>query len=90
MPGEGWKAYTDAVPENPKPSEAGSKRLIESAFLNALNATNLIVLTGTGSSYAAKNSEDRPSPAGMDEVWTAVKDKVGAKLFDRICAGFSR
>lgn len=87
--GEGWRAYTDKLDGERKVEVAGSKRLIKSAFLNALNATNLIVLTGTGSSFDAKNVAAKLTPAGMADVWTAVVAKVGQADFDKVCAVFS-
>lgn len=89
IPDEGWKAYADKISaEEGKVEAAGAKRLIESAFLNALNATNLVLLTGTGSSFAAKNAAGKPQPAGMVAVWDAVKTAVGAEHFAKICAKF--
>ena len=89
VPGEGWKRYADKLSdEDGKLEAAGAKRLIESAFLNALNATNLLVLTGSGSSLAAKNDAAKPQPAGMGDLWTAVRAKVGDGPFDAICALF--
>jgi hypothetical protein len=88
IPGEGWKAYADVIGADQKVERGGSKRLIESAFLSALNSTNLIVLTGTGSSYAAANADAKPQPAGMREVWAAVRTKVGEETFEKICNSF--
>jgi hypothetical protein len=87
--GEGWKRHADKLSDDDgKLEAAGAKRQIESAFLNALNATNLLVLTGSGSSLAAKNGADKPQPVGMSDLWTAVKAKVGDGTFERICALF--
>ncbi|MFN5480573.1 MAG: hypothetical protein ACK49G_00255, partial [Brevundimonas sp.] len=47
VPGEGWKAHADEM-DGQNVKSRGTKPLIDSAFLNALNATNLIVLTGAG------------------------------------------
>lgn len=88
MPGEGWKSYGDVMGVDKKVELTGSKLLIESVFLNTLNATNLVILTGTGSSFAAKNAASKPQPAGMAEVWTAVKAKVGEGTFKKICGNF--
>ncbi|MGH7025921.1 MAG: SIR2 family protein [Brevundimonas sp.] len=89
VPDEGWKRYADKLSdEDGKVEASGAKRLIESAFLNALNATNLLVLTGSGSSLAAQNAAERPQPVGMGDLWTAVKTQVGVVAFDEICAMF--
>jgi hypothetical protein len=86
---EGWKSYTDEMSEDGQTVVSqGSKRIIESAFLNALNATNLMLLTGTGSSFAARNTADKPTPAGMMDLWNAVKTKVGDDRFQVACAAF--
>ena len=89
IPGEGWRAYSDKVDGEQQVEAAGSKRLIESAFLNALNATNLVVLTGTGSSFAVKNPAAKLTPAGMADIWTAVYDNVGKERFDKVCGLFA-
>ena len=89
VPDEGWKRYADKLNDEDGKVEAfGAKRLVESAFLNALNATNLLVLTGSGSSLAAKNAAERPQPVGMGDLWAAVKAQVGDDAFDAICAMF--
>ena len=88
IPGEGWKSYSDEVVEDQKVETIGSKRLIESVFLNALNATNLLLLTGAGASFAAKNKPTKPQPAGMAALWTAVQAKVGDNEFKAICDQF--
>lgn len=88
MPGEGWRAFADIKGADNNTDQPGSRRLIESAFLTALNSTNLVILTGTGSSYAAANASPKPQPAGMREVWAAVKDKVGEPTFTAVCKSF--
>lgn len=89
VPSEGWKAYADKFSaEDGKLEAAGSKRLIESAFLNALNATNLLILTGSGSSLCAHNAPPKAQPAGMGDLWNAVKLKTGEERFKSICALF--
>lgn len=102
VPGEGWRAHADEVGEDGKVVSAGSRRLTESTFLNALNATNLVLLTGTGSSFAAKNLAEEDDelaavlgpappplrPAGMRDVWLAVRERVGADMFAEVCGSF--
>ncbi|NQE65313.1 SIR2 family protein [Caulobacter sp. RHG1] len=88
LPGEGWRSYADRVGGDGR-TEAGSQRLIESAFLNALNATNLVILTGTGSSFAAKNPVGKPEPAGMAALWIAVEAAVGTATFEEVGKRFT-
>jgi len=88
-PGRGWRASAEEPPvadgAQPKP---GASRDIGSALLNVLNATNVVILTGTGSSFAAVNLGDKQTPAGMGDVWNAVRVAVGAEEFDGIVALF--
>ncbi|QYF86217.1 SIR2 family protein [Brevundimonas sp. PAMC22021] len=89
LPGEGWKAYADKLSdEDGKLEASGSKRLIESAFLNALNSTNLLILTGSGSSLAARNDPAKAQPASMGDLWKAVKLRAGETKFLSICGLF--
>lgn len=101
VPGEGWRQSTDKSGADGKTEAQGSQKLIESAFLNALNATNLLVLTGSGSSFAASNPEvvippppapppaPKLTPAGMLDLWNAVRAKVGDQTFQAVCNGFA-
>jgi hypothetical protein len=101
VPGEGWRQSPDTIGADGKTEAQGSRRLIESAFLNALNATNLLVLTGSGSSFAASNPAvavppppapppaPKLTPAGMLDLWNAVKAKVGEPTFQAVCDGFA-
>lgn len=89
LPGEGWKAYADRHSDEDGTLQApGSKRLIESAFLNALNSTNLLILTGSGSSLAAGNDTAKAQPASMGDLWNAVKLRAGETKFLSICGLF--
>jgi hypothetical protein len=89
VPGEGWKAYLDEKSEDGRTiTSQGSKSIIESAFLNALNSTNLVLLTGAGSSACASNAAGKLSPAGMVDLWNAVLAQVGAQRFEAACATF--
>lgn len=93
--GEGWRNYADKIGDDGKMEAVGSKRAIESNLVNALNATNLVVLTGSGSSFAASNPEaaagQPPSltAPGMADLWSAVRAKVGDAVFDAVSASFA-
>jgi len=87
--GEGWKASPDKLGEDGKTvEEHGSKSHLASAFLNALNATNLLVLTGAGTSFCAINAKEKLQAPGMSDLWNAVKTKVGEKVFCEVCTEF--
>lgn len=90
VPGDGWRAFKDKMnAEGDRVDEPGTQRAIESGLLNVLNATNVVVLTGTGSSFAAANSAEKLTPAGMWDVWQAVQTEVGAAAFNEVCDTFA-
>lgn len=88
--GDGWRLFKDKMSaDGERIEETGTQRAVESALLNVLNATNVVVLTGTGSSFAATNDAAKLSPAGMWDVWVAVRTKVGAPAFQAVCDTFA-
>jgi len=90
VPGDGWRAFKDKMnAEGDRLDEPGTQRVIESSLLNVLNATNVVVLTGTGSSFAASNPTGGLTPAGMWDVWQAVKAGAGAAAFEEVCNTFA-
>jgi hypothetical protein len=54
---EGWRAHDDAKNEKGEITERGGSRLIEESLTAGLNAANLVLLTGAGSSFCAKNAD---------------------------------
>ncbi len=85
----GWRSAADeVVDEEGRQPKTGSAREIGSILLNVLNATNVVVLTGTGASFAAVNPPGRPTPAGMWDVWTFVRETAGPAAFDAVVARF--
>lgn len=85
----GWRSAADeVVDEEGRQPRTGAGREIGSILLNVLNATNVVVLTGTGSSFAAVNPLGRPTPAGMWDVWTFVRETAGPAAFDAVVARF--
>lgn len=87
IPGEGWKSHADEM-DGQTVKNRGSASLIDSAFLNALNATNLILLTGAGSSFSAKNAAPKKAAPGMADLWSGVREHVTQARFDAACAKF--
>lgn len=91
MTGHGWRSAVDeVVDEEGRQPRTGVAREIGSILLNVLNATNVIVLTGTGSSFAAVNPTGKPTPAGMWDVWTAVRETAGPEAFDAVVTRFGK
>ena len=85
----GWRSAADeVVDEEGQQPRTGAAREIGSILLNVLNATNVVVLTGTGASFAAVNPPGRPTPAGMWDVWAFVRETAGPAAFDAVVARF--
>lgn len=54
--GDGWRSHDDVKNDKGEVVERGSARAIEDLLTSALNASNLILLTGAGSSFCARNA----------------------------------
>lgn len=86
-----WRRYLDDVDDTDKSVKTpGCFAALDRFLLNALNSTNLLVLTGAGSSFCAVNSDKsklatRTAP-GLKELFEAVKSGVGAAKFDAAVA----
>ena len=76
-----WLAWADKE-ENGKTCR-GAKERVEDRLLSALNATNLIVLLGSGASFAALNDDGKQAP-GMGDLWDDTREKVGESVFDNV------
>jgi hypothetical protein len=82
-PSQGWRAHDDVVDAEGRTSAQGSNRSVEMALHHALNASNLILLTGAGSSYCAKNTGGKSAPS-MATLWDAVETAATAPKFKEI------
>jgi hypothetical protein len=80
----GWRSHDDVVDEKSQIAAQGSHLNVEFALHGALNANNLLLLTGAGSSFCAKNNEDGKTAPGMADLWDAVEQKVGTRHFNQI------
>jgi hypothetical protein len=84
-----WRRYADQIDDKDKTvTEPGCAQKLESILINSLNATNILLLTGAGSSFSAGNDKtsalkDRTAPRLID-LWNAVKAKVGAAVFEDV------
>lgn len=84
-----WRRYADQLDETKENvTEPGCAPKLESALINCLNATNVLLLTGAGSSFSASNSETSKLKAktapGLTDLWDAVKAKVGDTKFNAV------
>ncbi|RQH12463.1 SIR2 family protein [Bradyrhizobium sp. RP6] len=82
---DGWRAHDDAKNGEGQVTERGSARLIEESLTASLNASNLILLTGAGSSFCAKNNAQNGITApGMKDLWDAVLAEASQDSVDAI------
>lgn len=87
-----WRRYADQTDEADETIIAqGCAQTLESTLLNCLNATNVLLLTGAGSSFSAANDgrsipKEKTAP-GLKDLWKAVKTKVGDEIFQEITTG---
>lgn len=88
-PAVGWVAYNDVKDEDGKITSKGSHDAINQALTSSLHASNLLLLTGAGSSFCATNQGEQPLTApGMTDLWSAVENAAGedkfASVFEQI------
>lgn len=76
-----WLAWEDM--EEDGRTCRGAKEQVEERLLLALNSTNLMVLLGSGASFAAKSASGNQAPS-MTDLWDEVRRKVGETKFDEV------
>jgi hypothetical protein len=80
-----WRRFTDEKDASDAVTEVGCARTLESFLINGLNSTNLLLLTGAGSSFCVKNEPASKLAAktapGLQDLWSAVEQKVGGAPF---------
>lgn len=73
-----WLAWED---QEADPSDASTRRIagakgrVNEVLTQAVHATNVLTLLGSGASFSAKNADLRPAP-GMGDLWHAAREKV--------------
>lgn len=73
-----WLAWED---QEADPDDASSKRIagakgrVNEVLTQAIHATNVLTLLGSGASFCAKNTDLRQAP-GMGDLWQAVRESV--------------
>lgn len=78
-----WLAWNDG--EKDGKTRRGAREQVEERLLSAMNATNLMVLLGSGASFAARNANGKQAP-GMVDLWEEVRLKAGEAKFDKVVA----
>lgn len=84
-----WRRFADQVDASTNTvGESGCSQKVESFLINALNATNVLLLTGAGSSFCANNGALSTlavaTAPGLGDLWEAVKAKLGPAQFDDV------
>lgn len=77
-----WLAWNDRTDDDGK-TLRGAHKEVEERLLAGLNATNLLVLLGSGASFAARNASDKQAP-GMGDLWNSVSTAVGEEIFENV------
>jgi SIR2-like domain len=77
-----WLAYDDSTGTDDKTAKGGREH-IQEVLVAALHSTNLMVLLGSGASFAARNAQGISAP-GMSDLWDCVRSEAGAATFDKI------
>ena len=75
-----WLAWEDRDEDGK--TQRGAREQVAERLLSAINATNLVVLLGSGASFAAKNANAKQAP-GMGDLWDDARQKVGGAEFDK-------
>lgn len=70
-----WRRYEDKKGEDGSIIEKGCGRDLNGFLIEALNSTNLMILAGAGSSFAAINPAGQPQAPGWKDLWDAVSGK---------------
>ncbi|MCO5966669.1 SIR2 family protein [Sinorhizobium meliloti] len=73
-----WLAWEDqeADPDNASSKRiAGAKGRVNEVLTQAVHATNVLTLLGSGASFCAKNADPRQAP-GMGDLWQAARESV--------------
>ncbi|HRI38456.1 MAG TPA: SIR2 family protein, partial [Nitrospira sp.] len=83
-PDQGWRKYGDNVDEDGRTTFVGCSRDLELALSSALNASNLTLLTGAGSSYSARNKAGLLTAPAMTDLWDAVEAKVTTAVLNEV------
>jgi len=83
-PVNGWQLYDDIKDPEGRTTAQGAVRAIELALHTALNASNLLLLTGAGSSFCARNRAAGTTAPTMTNLWDAVEAAVTPPKFQEI------
>lgn len=70
--GSGWRAYDSVIDTDQKVVSAGARQAIDMQLNTAMNASNLVLLTGAGSSFCAVTPGGK-SPPSMAGLWDSVE-----------------
>ncbi|MQX06812.1 SIR2 family protein, partial [Sinorhizobium fredii] len=73
-----WLAWEDqeADPDNPSSKRiAGAKGRVNEVLTQAVHATNVLTLLGSGASFCVKNADLRRAPS-MGDLWQAARENV--------------
>lgn len=83
-PGVGWKKSLNSTGDDGRVVFAGCATAVQNTLSSAMTSTNLLLLTGAGSSFCALNPNEERNAPGMTDLWTAVEEAVTTRKFNQI------
>jgi hypothetical protein len=85
-PGVGWRRHNDERDGDGRVTFVGCNRAVDEALSIAVNAGNLLLLTGAGSSFCAKNPVGKLRAPSMLDLWDAVEAQATPKVMAEVVA----
>lgn len=83
-PNVGWRKHDDDLDDQGRTTFFGASRPVELALATALSASNLVVLTGAGSSFCAINPTGKAGAPGMGDLWDAVEAAASKQTLQEV------
>src|SRR5258707_1340375 len=84
--GTGWRQHGDEKDAEGRVTFVGSNRPLDMALSAALNANNLLLLTGAGASFGVANPAGGLRAPRMSDLWDAVEVAASARVMGEVIA----
>ena len=83
-PGTGWRQHGDKKDGDGRVTFIESNGPIDQALGTALNASNLLLLTGAGSSFCVSDPAEALRAPGMSDLWDAVEVAASPEVMGEV------
>jgi len=84
--GTGWRQHGDEMDADGRVTFVGCSRALDETLSIALNASNLLLLTGAGSSFCIGNPPGKMSAPSMSDLWDAVEAAASQRVMAEVIA----